>query len=260
MYQKLTPLKQSEHASLRLKSSTSYTFAREEVVAPFVIDEVADVAREYPIVFPLNGPLPAALMGVRQNANAYVGRDGQWLAGYVPAHIRHYPLAMVRIPDAQGAAAAAPAGPDATRFAVLLDVGSSLVTEAEGEPIFDTDGKLTGTAQQKVRLMDQMQSRAGTTRRMVAAIEAAGLLAERALRVQRVGEPASQVKGLRVIDEAALNQLDDAAFGRLRHAGALPLVYAALLSLSNLRRGPMARSGSAPQSRLAKSAGLASSN
>jgi len=46
--------------------------------------------------------------------------------------------------------------------------------------------------------------------------------------------------GFEVVDEKALNGLSPEAHLRLRDAGALPLVYAHLLSLANLRQGALA--------------------
>jgi hypothetical protein len=243
MYKKPTLLKHTDHADLRLLPVTDYHFARGELVAPIVIDEIADVAREYPIVFPVGSRLPVAMMGVEKDANAYVGAEGQWLATYVPAHIRHYPLALTRIPQAQAEAA------EQNRFAILLDVESACVSRHQGEALFDVNGKLAAAAQQKVRIMELMQNRAGATQRLVRSIEEAGLLTERTIRIKRDAEPDRQVTGVRVIDEAALNKLDEAAFNRLRQAGALPLVYASLLSWANFRQGPIGRSHPLPMSK-----------
>ena len=98
MFKTLAPLKFSDHADLRFLPNPGYSFAREELVAPIVIDEIADVAREYPIIFPTGSALPVALMGVQRESNAYVSPNGAWRANYIPAYIRYYPLAITRIP------------------------------------------------------------------------------------------------------------------------------------------------------------------
>ena len=244
MYQKLTPLKQADHGRLRLLPITDYGFARGELIAPIVIDEIADVAREYPIVCPKGGRLPAALMGVLKDSNAYVGMDGKWLATYIPVHLRHYPLAITRVPAkaAQGEGSAQKEG----RFVVLIDEASAVLSQSEGQPLFAADGKLAPAGQQRMRLMEQMQGRAGITQGLVKAIEAAGLLVERAIRIQRDGEADRRVTGIRVIDEAALNKLGNAAFNTLRKSGALPMVYASLLSWANFRQGPIGKSHPLP--------------
>jgi hypothetical protein len=244
MFRKLTPLKYTDHGNLRLLPITDYGFARGELVAPVVIDEMADVAREYPIVFPKEGRLPVALMGLEKGANAYVSADGTWRATYVPMHIRHYPFAISRVlaPAAQGEGDAK--GDD--RFVVLIDEASPAVRQTEGNALFGGDGQLMPTAQQLLRMMEHMLVRAGVTERLVQAIEDAGLLRERAIRIKRDDAPDRQVAGIRVVDEAALNKMEDGAFNTLRKSGALPLVYASLLSWANFRQGPIGKSHPLP--------------
>jgi len=196
------------------------------------------------LVFPTGGDVPVALMGVSEGSNAYVSPDGQWLARYVPAHIRHYPLALVRVPVAR-VDAAAPA-PDSSRLAVLVDVASACVSFTEGEPVFGGDGQPAGAAQRKIRLMKALRARAVLTQRLVKAIDEAGLLVERNIQIQTPGELVRAVSGLKMVDESALNKLDDVAFNKLRAMGALPLVYASLLSWANFRQGPMGKSHPLP--------------
>jgi len=245
MFKTLAPLRFADHADFRFLANPGYSFAREELVAPIVIDEIGDVAREYPIIFPTGSALPAALLGVQKESNAYVSPNGAWRAEYIPAHIRHYPLALTRMPSAPAEESAEATGEE--RFVVLIDVDSPMISRLEGEPVFNDDGTLSPAAEQKKEILNRMQMRSGVTQRLVQAIEAAGLLIERAIRIKIEGEVDRQVTGLRVIDEAALNKLDDAAFNTLRASGALPLVYAALLSWANFRQGPIGKSHMLPK-------------
>jgi len=245
MFKKLTPLKYSVHANLRLRPITDYGFARSELIAPIVIDEIADVAREYPIVFPKGGKLPVVLMGVNKDNNAYVGVDGQWLATYIPAHIRHYPLALANVSDQ--AAKGKVDAKNESRLLVLVDEESAVLSEGEGQPLFTRDGKLAHASQQLVGLMEQVQNRVGITQLMVQAINEAGLLMERSIRIKHEGEAERNVEGVCLIDEDALNKLDDLAFNKLRKSGALPLVYASLLSWANLRHGPIGKPQLVPE-------------
>jgi SapC len=257
MFKKPTPLDPKKHAHLRLLPTSDYAFARGELLAPVIIDELADVAREYPIVFPKSSPLPVAMLGVTQGANAYVGATGQWLARYIPASIRHYPMTIRRIPAQPKEAGKEAAQAAQGQFAVLLDMESPCVSETHGDPVFDDAGQPGALAQQKMKILNLMQSRAGVTRRLVKAIEAAGLLTERVIKVKSSGGEERSVAGVRVIDEKALNQLDDVAFNKLRATGALPLVYASLLSWANFRQGPIGKSHPLPSTAAAAPAVMA---
>ncbi|MGJ8589944.1 MAG: SapC family protein [Yoonia sp.] len=245
MFKTLTPLKFADHADLRFQVDLGYAFAREELVAPIVIDEIADVSREYPIIFPSGGTLPVALLGVQQGSNAYVSPNGTWRATYIPAHIRHYPLAITRLPSVskeEGVAAESDA-----RYVVLIDVDAPLLSKLDGVPVFNDDGTLSVVAQEKTQILNTMQMQASITQTLVRAIEVAGILVERTIRIKVDGERDRQVTGLRVIDEAALNALDDATFNKLRTSGALPLVFSALLSWANFRQGPIGKSHTLPE-------------
>jgi hypothetical protein len=221
-----------------LPARFDYSFARSEMAAPIVIDELADVAREYPIVVPTGSRLPVALLGVELGANAYVALDGRWHATYIPARIRQYPFALAPSPPAP---ATAPAN-TAPGFVVMLDEQSPLLSCTEGQPLFEADGLPAPAAQERIQLLEMFQARQAPTARLVQAIEAAGLLIERTIRIQRPDGTSQQVTGLRVINEPVLNQLSDASFNTLRQAGALPLIYASLLSWANFRQGPIGRS------------------
>lgn len=242
MFEKLAPLDAKAHANLRLLPINDYSFARNELMAPIVINELADVAREYPIVFPKGSPFPVAMLGIAKGGNAYVGANGQWLARYIPASLRHYPMATQRVKEQK--AKTEDAKP---RLVVVLDTESPFVSKTDGEPIFDDKGQPTGLAQEKIKLLNAMQARIGTTQRLILAIEAAGLMTERVITVKTEGAADKKIKGIRVIDEAALNKLDDAAFNKLRASGALPLVYATLLSWANFHQGPIGKAHPLPQ-------------
>jgi hypothetical protein len=101
--------------------------------------------------------------------------------------------------------------------------------------------------------MRKIREQETVTSRMVSEIRAAGLLIERSIRVKTKDRGEVQVKGLEFVNEKLLNELPHDAFAKLRDAGALPLIYAHLLSMANLRQGVLAGKGvnrsSAPEER-----------
>jgi hypothetical protein len=232
MYKNMAPLRHKAHAELRLVPKTDHRFAQDLLLAPIVVDELAEAAREYAIVFPKGAALPAVLLGVRQGVNAYVGKKGEWLARYVPAHVRHYPFMLTRTQ---------PTDDGLERLAVMMDLDSPLLSHSEGEPLFDA-GKPAAAVQASIDLLRAMRARLPATQAIVAAMDKAGILVERQLRVQGQGRAEARATGIRTVDEKAFNALPTAAFNALRKAGALPLIYAHLLSLGNLRHGPISRS------------------
>lgn len=243
MYRQLVPLHPQRHAGLRLRPLQHYGFAAGTLTAPFVLDEIADVARDYPFVFPTQNGLPMVLLGVEADSNAYVHATGRWMASYLPAYIRHYPFALRPAPHI-GAPQDNP--PEKTKMTLYVDVAASVLGKEEGEPIFQEDGELSPAMRDRVRHMEQDLQRIPATRAMVAAIEAAGILIERKIIIKNASGEENVVATFRVINEVALNRLDEIAFRTLRRAGALPLVYAQLLSWAHLRNGPIGRSHPLP--------------
>lgn len=236
MFKRKEVLKPAQHGGLKVLETNDYSYARGEVLAPIVFDEMADIAREYPIVFPDNQTgLPCALLGLEDGQNAYVDEQGGWQGIYIPAHIRRYPFMLGK---AEQAAAAPPRGKD--RYIVLFDPDAPQLQDANGHPVFTQSGELTPHVKRRMALLESMQKAIPATQALVAAIDALGLLVERTIQVNKGGKLTNVVKGLKVVDEKKLNQLPDADFVSLRNKGALPLVYAHLLSWANFRQGPLA--------------------
>jgi hypothetical protein len=227
MFENLALLKPAEHGGLRLSPTHDYRFAARELLVPIVFSELADIAREYPLLFVENQALPCALLGFEQGANAYVGRDdGRWLAQYIPGRIRAYPFTLVRNPDQ----------PD--QFGMAVDIAAPTISSTTGEPLFVGDRPspaLSGV----LKLLEELQKAEATTRHLVRMIRDADLLVSRVVQIKKGGPQDTRLTGLEFIDEKKLNQLPHDAFNRLRDGGVLPLIYAHLLSFANLRRGPL---------------------
>jgi hypothetical protein len=225
-----TPLKFSEHGKLHVLETNDYSYARGELLVPIVFDEMADVAREYPIVFPDNkSDMPYALMGLEAGQNAYVGADGRWAASYIPLAIRQYPFSLQRARPGQG---------DHERFIVMFDPKAPQLTEPHGHPVFTSDGQLSEHMQERIKLLERLQKRGAATRHMTQALRSAGVLVERVVSIH-TGAGVRKIADMQVVDEPKLNRLGGEAFNALRREGALPLAYAHLLSWANFRQGPI---------------------
>jgi hypothetical protein len=232
MFARTMALSFAAHRDLRVLETNDHSFARAETLAPIVYDEMADIAREYPIVFPDNGTdLPCALLGLEAGHNAYVDAGGNWQATYVPLHIRRYPFMFGRTNDPNA---------DANRFVILFDPEAPHFRSASGHPVFDTSGQLSEHMRRRVALLEQIQNKVEATRAMVRAIGEAGLLAEKIIRIKTGNEPEHRIQGLRVVDEDVLRRLPGDRLADLAGKGALALVYAQLLSWANFRQGPLA--------------------
>ena len=159
----------------------------------------------------------------------------------MPAYIRQYPFRLAK-PPAPAPADAAASGGGAERLAIMVVADAPLLSYTSGEPIFDDQGQLSAAMQAVVKLLQRLYQRSAPTERLVTAIAQAGLLVERPVRIRPASGADQLIGGLRVVDEKKFNALGDEAFTALRRAGALPLIYAHLLSWANFRQGPIGRS------------------
>ena len=248
LFKQPKPLDSQAHRSLRLQARQPYHFAAQQSLVPVMASEMAQVAREYAVVFShAPGSLPLALLGARQGHNAYVRPSGHWAARYVPAHVRRYPFVLAESAPANaaqgangtngtnGAGAADTAG---TRL-VMVDADAPHLVSEGGLPLFESDGKPSQVLQQVQNVLVMLERDSLRTLQLMAEIEAAGLLIERMIPLQpRTGAPLG-LNGLRVVDEERLAALDPATLHALQKSGALRLVYAHLMSIANLLDGPL---------------------
>lgn len=235
MFHNLTPLTAQDHASLTLAPTTDYRFAAGEMTMSVVFSEMADVAREYPLVFLAGQDLPVALLGIEQGVNAYVADDGHWRANYIPGRVQAYPFALVKNRNSEGS------------FAVGFDANAKELATENGERLFDETGEPSPTLTARMALLRTLAQKEAPTRAMVAKLRAHEIMTERTIRVGRHAGGDSQLTGMEVVDEKALNALPHDRFAQLRDDALLPLIYAHLLSMANLRQGAIA--GKYPQLR-----------
>lgn len=262
MFKSPIPLSKSQHRALRLTARRGYAFASEQTVVPIVMSEAAVAAREYAIVFPgEGGGVPLVLTGLPPGPCAYVTASGDWLARYVPAHLRRYPFvlgqpsAQAAQARAQAASARAPEAEPDRRYVLQFDEGAAHLSTQEGAPLFDAQGEPTEVLKKVQGALLSLQTEYDRTQALVAQLEEVDLLTPVTLRVQPREGDSVALSGFRVVDARAFAALEAPALARLRDSGALMLVYAHLLSLHNLRDGVLSWGG---KRREAATAGLLS--
>jgi len=232
MYRRPRPLNPSDHGDWKLADTTDWSFAAGEMLVPIVLTEIADVAREYPIIFVKGTNQPHALLGVEPGQNAYVDAAGHWLSVYIPARLRAYPLSLSPVPGKP------------EEFAIGIDEEAPQCQGASGYRLFE-DRQPSVCLKQRMDLLKRIRATEATTAAMVRVLQDAGVLIDRNINVNNAGPDGHSLGGMQVVDEAKLNALPHEAFAALRDKGVLPLVYAHLLSMANLRQGAIA--GKYPQ-------------
>src|SRR4051812_28210580 len=132
-YERAIALNRERHQKLRIEPAQNhFAFAAKTNAMLLASTELAEAARDYPIVFvgQEGGPFSlAALVGLRNNENLLVDKSGMWETGtYVPAFARRYPFVLAE-------------GDDQSVLTVCVDETYTGLNEDRGEPLFDEDRK-----------------------------------------------------------------------------------------------------------------------
>jgi hypothetical protein len=225
-YEKPIALNRDRHRLLKLRPQVGqFGFASTTNSVLMAAAEIVDAARDYPVVFVAAADgqyVLASLLGLHDRENLFVDRAGQWRAGaYLPAFVRRYPFVL--------------AENDGSQLTVCVDEGFPGLNEAEGEPLFDEEGKDTGLLEGAVEFLKRFHAEMKRTRDFTGKLAALGLLEPRTIRVTREGKQEA-LEGLYVVDEQKLRALDDAQVLELFRSGYLPWIEAHLASLGNVER------------------------
>lgn len=222
LYRRLEPVAPQRHGSLRLRAS-GFAFAAEASAIPLAAEEFVAAARTLPIVFAAQAPhMPVAVTGLAAGHSLYVGPDGQWRPGaYLPAYLRRVPFFLVR------------AAPQSDQLVLCLDPDAPLLSESEGEPLFDAEGKGTAVIERAVQFCRAMEEAGLRTRAMAQGLAELGLLKPAQVEVPHHGRTV-RIDGFFAVDRAALMALPAERLAELRDRGWLEAVYAHLLSIGGL--------------------------
>jgi len=220
-YERVVALNDQTHAGLRVRPASSYAYAARTNSVPLLSSEFFECAREYPIVFARGeaGPVAAALLGLREAENLYVGKDGTWDARYVPAFVRRYPFVPGK--GAQG------------ELLVCIDEASECFDATQGEPLF-REGKPTPQLEHAMKFLAEFHQGAATTELLGRRLQNLGLLRQADSVAQLNDGTQFRLNGLNVVDESKLRALDRDIVQELFVSGGLAVIYAHLMSLGNL--------------------------
>ncbi len=218
------PLDSQKHRHLKINTqAASLAFAKTTNSVPLAVVEFGPAALEYPIVFA--GPnvetlMPAALLGVRDRENLFVGSDGKWQGRYVPAFIRRYPFVLGQ------------AKPD--NFTVMIDTQSPLLQPDQGEALFTEQGEQTAYFKEVVKFLADYQAQMQRTQLLMQELRRLNLLVSKSLQVKDQSGKTFNLTGFWTVDEEKLRSLPEADAAAMLKNGMLGSIYAHLLSLANV--------------------------
>lgn len=222
---KVEPLSYQKHGHLKILNKRSYRFAEDYYIVSLQVNEFLRAAATYPIVFVENtgGYRPFALLGLKRGENLFTDSEGRWNAGYVPTVVRTHPFVLGKAEDRDA-------------MMVCIDVESDLVSETEGQALFDESGNPTETVENAQKTLSEFQRYVDFTRRFSDDLRDRGLLSPLDIKIREGGSDTQHIEGCYGINEKRLNEMTDEAFLELRRSGILPLIYAQTMSMGQMER------------------------
>ena len=239
-YNALEPLNATQHAKMKVRTLLRMGQVGQTHAIPVTVDEFTLVQRHYPIVFAVgDNPVPIALMGLNEGVNVFLDEDGRSREPnvYIPAYVRRYPFLLARL------------RPDSDELSLCFDPTANAVGEfEEGEALFDGDQPSEAT-KAILQFCEQFESAGQRTAAFVEELVKADLLMDGEVAIQPEGFQQPFVyRGFRMVDEEKIRNLRGDELRKMNQNGMLPLVYAHLYSLSEMRTvfGKQMQQGKAP--------------
>jgi hypothetical protein len=226
-YNSLEALNSGQHSKYHIRRLESVPAMGSTHAVPVTVDEFALLQRHYPIVFSVGGdPVPLALMGLSDGINAFLDEKGiaRDKGIYIPAYMRRYPFLLARL------------RPDSDELSLCFDPTSGAVGEfEEGEALFDGD-QPSETTKAILQFCEQFETAGQRTAAFIQELKNTDLLMDGEVAIQPEGAAQPFVyRGFRMVDEEKLRDLRGDELRKMNQSGLLPLIFAHLFSLSQIR-------------------------
>ncbi|MFM8542218.1 MAG: SapC family protein [Chakrabartia sp.] len=226
LYKDLVPLSSVDHASWKTRQLESAPWLQDQHAIPVTVDEFASAQRFFPIIFSAgDSPVPLALLGLNEGVNVYMGEDGKFTENvYVPAYVRRYPFMLAKL------------RPDTDELSVCFDPTADAIGPFDdGEPLF-VDGQPADATKQILEFCEQFEQAGQRTEAFMKDLVESELLMDGELSIQPDAEkPPFIYRGFQMVNEEKLRDLRGDQLRKMNQSGMLPLIYAHLFSLAQMR-------------------------
>lgn len=224
IYASAAPVSRQRHANWSVDVGPDYKFAREVNSVPLMATEFSSAANEYPIVFTgtKGTVLPAVILGVQDQQNAYVDDTGTWNAEYIPAFVRRYPFVFSATENG------------GRGFTLCIDEEfGGFNQDGRGERLFDDAGERTQYLENVLDFTRQYQVQFERTKAFCDRLESLNLLEP--MHAQFATESDGQVSlaGFMAVRRERLKAIGPQELLEIFRTDELELIYIHLLSMRN---------------------------
>jgi hypothetical protein len=223
-YQKPEPLSAQIHGGLGVnRTGKPYSFVAKTNLVPLTVAEFIGAALSYPIVFLGEGKVPLAVMGLRQDDNLFVTPEGEFrVDAYIPSFVRRYPFVFANDEGSE-------------RLVLCIDRTAPFISETPDVPFFE-NGEPSAYTQTAMQFCTEFETERQRTEQFCNLMKEMDLFEFREATYRPNSPDGTEIPPVKLADYYAisndkLNQLPPEKFMVLRDNGALPQIYAHLISL-----------------------------
>lgn len=226
MYKNIELINSVEHKKGAIKDVIDYSFSKELSNCLVTVSEFFEACKDYPILFAKdanNEWFASIMLGLKEKENLCVDEAGNWKSSkYIPAFIRRYPFVFVS---------------DKDKLALAYDTTyKTTKDENPTKAFFDENGNNSEFLNATLRFLTNFQADALSTSKFVAELEKLELLEQKSASIKTQSNETITINGFFVVNEDKLKNLNEKKKGDLCKRGAIPLITAHLISLSNIKK------------------------
>lgn len=208
-----------------------------ERMVPVVVSELQKLIVNYPVVWTKKADtgefICVALLGFDENENLF-WEGGAWSSIYVPLNISRQPFFVggaekKSVAGAKGLDASSPAS-----YEICIDQSSALVSEEQGEPLFESDNTESAYLQALKAMLAQLVDGEQQTQALCRHLLALDLLVPLQLELSFENGSSRSLQGVYTIDDDKIAQLADVDIIALQRQGFLQYIHLMQASLSHL--------------------------
>lgn len=216
-------LSKIEHSEVKIQTVSTLPEYSGISFLPIYGIEISKLSLKFPLAFASDGKDNYSLCILcslsEEMPNGWLDHDNKWVGDYLPATIRQKPFTILKNSEDQ--------------LVVCIDEESELIGD-EGESIF-VEGELTENMLQFIESLKACYVSGQNVQQIILQLKELELIIPWDIHFLDEKQVHTESKGAFRIDEEMLFNLSDQQWLSLKNKGALPLIYAQLLSMGNLK-------------------------
>jgi hypothetical protein len=222
-YESAVPVSKARHSGGSVQTGGDFSFARSVNSVQLMAVEFPAASAEYAIVFAgtEDATMPAVILGVRNNQNLFLAKDGAWQAKYIPAFVRRYPFVFSSSDDGK-------------TFTLCLDESfPGFNREGRGQALFGEDGKPSAYVGNVMKFLQEYQAQFQRTQAFCRKVRELGLLEPMQAQISTGAGERLSLGGFWAVNRGKLKDLPGDKLAELAKTDELELLYLHLHSMRN---------------------------